>query len=208
VTGSRLASVIAVLLVLAASGCTRCKRYAYEGWGRDGWQQSERVVEALEIRPGDRVADLGAGGGYFTFRLAEATRPGGVVYAVDVDRGMTDYLEARARESGVDNVEVVLAAYDDPKLPESGVDLIFTCNTYHHIEDRASYFARARRYLRPGGRVAVVEFRPEGLLQRIFPHATAAEGIRSEMEAAGFRLQAEHDFLERQSFLVFTAAAE
>ena len=199
---------ITALLVASLSGCAAWKRIAYDGFfGRDGWQQPERVVEVLEIRPGARVADLGAGGGYFTFRLADAVGPDGRVYAVDVDRDMTDYLGERAREEGLDNVVVVLAQYDDPLLPEAGVDLIFTVNTYHHFKDRSAYFARAARALAPGGRVAVIDFRPEGLFQRLFPHSTSAEVIRTEMESAGYRLDAEYDFLEDQSFQVFGSGA-
>lgn len=199
----RIATVGIAVLVLLAGGCARCKRAAYAGWGRDRWQQPERVVETLGIVSGQRIADLGAGGGYFTFRLAEAVGDSGLVYAVDVDADMTGYLEARVAEEGVPNVEVVLAEYDDPLLPDAGVDLIFTCNTYHHLEDRPAYFARVRRALRPGGRVAIVEYEPRGWLQRVFPHSTPTELIRDEMARAGYRLEGEHDFLDRQSFLIF-----
>jgi ubiquinone/menaquinone biosynthesis C-methylase UbiE len=87
-------------------------------------------------------------------------------------------------------------------LPEP-VDLIFTCNTYHHIEDRPAYFARAARYLKNGGRVAVVEFAGKGWFQKLFGHYTTPELIRDEMTAAGYRLVGSHDFLPRQSFQVF-----
>jgi predicted methyltransferase len=194
----RRAAFVALVLVL---GCGPFKRFGYEGFGRDRWQQPERVVAALEIEPGARVADLGAGGGYFTGRLADAVGPTGVVYAIDVDPDMTAYLEEHARP----NVKVVLAPYDDPALPEP-VDLIFTCNTYHHIGARADYFRNARRHLAPGGRVAIVELARHGWLQRLFAHFTPPETIRAEMEAAGYRQTEEHGFLERQSFLVFELA--
>ncbi len=188
--------------ILALGGCTCIKRCAYEGFGRDGWQQPERVIEALAIQPGDRVADLGAGGGYFTFRLADAVGEAGQVYAVDVDASMLEYLDGRIEREERRNVATVRAAYEDPKLPEP-VDLIFTSNTYHHIQERAAYFERAQRYLKPGGRVAIVEYKPRGFFQRIFPHSTEGADIVSEMESAGYRLERDHDFLERQSFLVF-----
>ena len=86
----RVVAALAVLLVLLAGGCNKLKRSAYDGFGRDGWQQPDRVIEALALEPGARVADLGAGGGYFTFRLADATGPDGLVYAVDVDPGMLE----------------------------------------------------------------------------------------------------------------------
>ena len=196
-------AVAALAIVVLSSGCARFKSFGYSGFGRDGWQQPDEVVDSLEVRAGDRIADLGAGGGYFTFRLAKATGPDGKVYAVDVDQEMTDYLAERATSESTQNVEVILAEYHDPLLPEGGVDLLFTCNTYHHIQNRAEYFANVQKYLSPDGRVAIVEFRPEGWFQRIFPHSTSAEEIRSEMKEAGYELEREYDFLSRQSFLVF-----
>lgn len=199
---------VAVALLASAlfTGCTRLKRFAYEGIGRDAWQQPERVVAALGIRPGDRIADVGAGGGYFTFRLADATGPTGVVWAVDVDPGMIAYLRDRAAADGRANVRVIEAASDDPRLPDGEVDLLFTSNTYHHLPAPRDWFARARRALAPNGRVAIVEHRRGGVFARLFGHATGADTIRNDMEAAGYRLVAAHDFLDRQSFQVFAPA--
>ncbi len=143
--------IAASLALLLCSGCSGWKRFAYEGFRRDSWQQPDRVIEELGIEPGDYVADLGAGGGYFTFRLAEAVGPGGVVYAVDVDEDMTGHLAERAADEGHRNVEVILGGYDDPRLPDGEVDLLFTSNTYHHIQDRVAYFANLRRDLNPMG---------------------------------------------------------
>lgn len=178
------------------------KRQAYAGFGRDRWQQPDRVVQALGLKPGDRVADLGAGGGYFTFRLAEAVGESGVVYAIDVDGGMLRDLARRAAGAGIENVRTVHAAADDPSLPER-VDLMFLSNSYHHIPDRLAYFRRATGHLRPGGRIAIVEGKREGFLARVFGHATAPETIRSAMDAAAYRLVDEERFLGRQSFHVF-----
>lgn len=149
---------LTALALALSAGCNAVKRFGYEGFGRDDWQQPERVVEALHVAPGSRVADLGAGGGYFTFRLAGAVGPEGVVYAVDVDPGMTEYIAERAKREGYANVTVIEAAADDPKLPPGGIDLVFTCNTYHHIPDRRAYFESLTRVLAPGGRVAIVEY--------------------------------------------------
>jgi ubiquinone/menaquinone biosynthesis C-methylase UbiE len=201
--GRKLLAVVAVLLVVLGSGCGRLKRFGYEGIGRDRWQKPDQVISSLGIESGQHVADLGAGGGYFTFRLAGAVGPEGKVYAVDVDPDMTGLLEGRVSDEGADNVEVVLAEYHDPLLPPTGVDLIFTCNTYHHFEDRVAYFQGASRYLRPGGRVAIVEGAGKSWFSKIFSHATPADVIRTEMETAGYRLLEAHDFLPRQHFLVF-----
>ena len=118
---TRRALIVLVLLVPFGAGCTASKRLAYEGFGRDTWQQSERVVKELGLKPGDQVADLGAGSGYFTFRLADAVGPSGRVYAVDIDSAMLEYLTRQAIERGYQNVETVLAAPDDPRLPDGGI---------------------------------------------------------------------------------------
>jgi len=199
------AAALAALVILA--GCTTLKKCAYEGFGRDGWQQPEKVVQSLAIKPGDRIADLGSGGGYFTFRLSRAVGPTGKVYAVDVDKDMLEDLAERAKKDGYGNIEKILAKYDDPSLPESGVDLIFTSNVYHHIEARAKYFAEAAKYLRPGGRVAVVDFDGRHWSATFVGHTTPVELIKKEMDEAGYRLEREFDFLDRQSFLVFSKKA-
>ena len=199
------ATALAALLLLA--GCTPLKKYAYEGFGRDGWQQAEKVVQSLVIRPGDRIADLGSGGGYFTFRLSQAVGSTGRVYAVDVDKDMLEDLGERANKDGYRNIEKVLAKYDNPSLPESSVDLIFTSNVYHHIEARAKYFADAAKYLRPGGRIAIVDFNGKHWSATFVGHYTPVELIKQEMDEAGYRLEREFDFLDRQSFLVFSRKA-
>ncbi len=194
-------------LVLAA-GCSGIKRRIYEPADRDSWQLPERVIESLSIAPGQRVADLGAGGGYFTFRLASAVGPTGVVYAVDVDPDMTGFLETRAAEGNHTNVEVLLVDPSEPELPNARLDLIFTCNTYHHLEERPAYFRRLKRYLSPEGRVAIIDHKPEGWFQRFFPHSSRSETIRAEMEAAGYRLQSNYAYLPKQSFLVFAPTGD
>jgi arsenite methyltransferase len=197
----RLELLALALLILAS--CATIKQCAYAGIGRDQWQQPERVIQSLEIKPGDRVVDLGSGGGYFTFRLAKAVGSSGKVYAVDIDRDMTDLVAKQAKKENAGNVEVILGKPDDPLLPEAGVDLIFTVDTYHHFENRVNYFAKLRKVLRPNGRVAIIDFDRRAWLEGLWRHYTPSEFIKREMEAAGFSLQREFDFLDRQSFLIF-----
>ena len=184
-------------------GCSKLKQWAYEGVNRDQWQQPDRVIAALQLRPGDQVADLGAGGGYFTFKLAKAVGPAGKVYAVDIDREMTDLIAGQAQKDAVKNVETVVAKADDPMLPKSGVDLIFTTNTYHHFDNRVVYFANLRKYLRPAGRIAVIDYDRRAWFEGLLRHYTPTEFIKREMDQAGYRLQEEFSFLDRQSFLIF-----
>src|SRR5262245_36607970 len=130
-------------------GCGGLYRASLNSPWRARWQQPDAVIRALAVQPGNQVADLGAGGGYFTFRLADAVGPTGKVYAVDVDKGHLDYIARRAQEQGYTNVETILAKYDDPLLPEGKVDLIVTANVYQHPENRADYFKTASSYPRP-----------------------------------------------------------
>lgn len=209
-TSAMVVATIAVLVGLVGSGCTAFKRWAYgEGESRDAWQYPDRVIAELAIQPGQHIADLGAGGGYFTFRLADAVGNTGKVYAVDIDPDMTAYLQQRAAKDGYRNVVVILAAPSDPRLPENGVDLIFTCDTYHHLEHRTAYFARLRKALRPGGRVAIIDHNGNaGLFVGLFGHFTPSSVMRSELEAAGYTLENEYTFLPRQSFMVFSRTGE
>lgn len=205
--------LLIVACAAALGGCGDLKRFAYTGFGhRDRWQHPQEVIEALAIPEGARVADLGAGGGYFTFRLANAVGPTGTVYAVDIDAGMLSYIAERAERLGYGNIITILAADDDPRLPDDGVDVLFSSNAFHHLDGRPAYFRNARRYLRPGARVAIIDYTgagygPPGWLQSLFGHFATAATIRSEMESAGYWLEREHGFLPRQAFLVFSPGA-
>ncbi len=197
----RLRAACFVLVLLQLAGCSAFKRCAYEGFGRrDSWQQPDRVVRELALAPGQRVADLGAGGGYFTFRLADAVGPDGVVYAVDVDESMIDHVARKAESGGYTNVQPVLAAFDDPGLPDGQIDLVFTANTYHHLDERVPYFQKLQADLAPGGRVAILEYNRAGWLRS---HYSEKDVILTEMREAGYEVVDDHDFVDRQSYLVF-----
>nr|MBA3612969.1 class I SAM-dependent methyltransferase [Nitrospirales bacterium] len=170
--------------------------------GRDAWQQPKAVLESLNIRPGAHVADLGAGGGYFTFRLAEEVGPTGKVYAVDIDRDALNVITQYSRVKGIANVEVVQATESDPRLPEGHIDLIFICNTVHTLQNRLAYFRNVARYLRPNGRIAIIDYTPTGFAW-LFGHKTSKERIQKEMEEAGYRLSANFSYLSKQHFQIF-----
>jgi ubiquinone/menaquinone biosynthesis C-methylase UbiE len=171
--------------------------------GRDGWQQPEEVLDALALPADAVIADIGAGSGYFTERFARRL-PAGHVYATDVQRAMIERLQQRLR--ALDNVTVVRAGFDDPGLPEQCCDLVFFSSVYKEIDGRVAYMRKVRRVLRPGGRVAILEFRPGArgagppAKMRMVP-----EQIAAELAEAGFVLVKSHDFLPREWFLVFAA---
>jgi arsenite methyltransferase len=189
---------------LVAALRRRVKRSFICGPGRDRRQEPDRIVSALDLQPGQRVADVGSGSGYFTFRLAEQVAPDGRVYAVDTDADMLWFVQ---QQPDADKVVVPVLLSDGAlSLPEP-VDLLFFVHSYHHLPERVAYFSAARRHLRDGGRVAIVESRPVGLFARLFGHATDPGRITSELGQAGYHLVAEHDFPRGDSFLIFTSAA-
>jgi len=164
---------------------------------RDEWQKPEEVIRALEIGPEDVVADIGAGSGYFARRFARHARK---VYAVDVD--------ARALESAArgapPNLTTIVAAEDDPKLPHGEVNLVFFCNTMHHIRNRAQYLRNLARALAPGARVVNIDFhkKPLPVGPGLSHKLDETEALR-DFEAAGYRLARKHEFLPYQYFQVF-----
>ena len=172
----------------------------FEDPERDAWQMPDAVVAALVDRPDLIVADIGSATGYFPVRFAGAC-PEGLVVGADIEPSMVFYLNDRARREGRTNLVSVLAAPDDPHLPLA-VDVVFICNTYHHIDARLEYFRRLRAQLRPGGRVAVVDYKPESAKGP--PHKLPPEHVEREMTEAGYEVAARHDMLPEQYFLVFT----
>lgn len=172
---------------------------------RDVWQQPDDVLAALALPETAVIADVGAGGGYFTERFARAL-PSGHVFASDVQDGMIERLVKRVRERELGNVTVVRGDFDDPRLPPACCDLVFFSSVYKEILGRVAYMQRVRPLLRPGGRVAILEFRP-GVRNPGPPEEMrlSPEAIIDELDRAGFALVERFEFLERESFLVFEA---
>ena len=190
------------LMCLSLAGCDRLAYQQMNDPSRDAWQQPKEVVDRLSLKPGDKVADIGAGGGYFTWYLADAVGPEGTVYAVEIERTGLDMIRRDMPARGVKNVVPIHAQPMDPLLPEP-VDLVFSCDTYHHMNDRSGYFRSLARYLKPDGRVAILDFHPHGFFSGFLGHGTAAEDVRREMEAAGYQRIAGFDVIDRQHFQVF-----
>ena len=170
--------------------------WLYAGGSRqDRLRDPDAVIVALGVRSGEIVGDLGPGYGHFTVRLARAVAPGGVLYAIDADRATLEELQAAADEPTRRTLRTVHVARDRLEVPEP-VDLLFVSAVYHHLRDPVRYFAAARSYLRPGGRVAILESRREGLLGRWMGlHGTPSRRIRHEMAEAGYGLTTTHDLV-------------
>ena len=185
---------------------------SFEEPERDAWAKPGEVVEALHIEERSDIADLGAGSGYFTRRLATAA-PGGTTYAVDVDADFKSHIEAHRGQWGTPNIETRLAVYEHPLLPSGSVDLVFISNTYSYLSDREDYFAKVLMALRPGGRLAVIDWRadtrcPRGLgCPRSEDRISSAEA-RVELERVGFRVLEQHEFLSYQYFMILGRAED
>lgn len=169
---------------------------------RDEWQMPERVIAALELKSGQAVADIGAGTGYFSVRLAKSNT-GNRVYGVDIEVSMVDYLRSRANREGLSNFTAIQARQDSANLPDP-VDLALFVDTFHHIPSRPAYFRELSASLKPGGRVAIIDFKPEATMGPPKEFRFTAEKIREELAQAGFRQVEQFDFLPQQHFLIFS----
>lgn len=171
---------------------------------RDEWQKPQALVAALNLHPGTRVADLGAGTGYFSRYLSAAVGNDGTVFAVDTEPNLVAHLRERAEHENTSNVVPILASADNPRLPVAGTDLILIVDTYHHIDGRREYFRRLQRSLARGGRVAIIDYYKHDL--PVGPpaiHKLAREQVVEEMTAAGYTLTQEPAVLPYQYFLIF-----
>jgi len=172
---------------------------------RDGWQKPEEVLDALHLDRAASVADIGAGTGYFAVRIAKHV-PEGKVFAADIEPDMVRYLGERAGREQAANLAPVQASADAANLP-APVDLILVVDTYHHIGHRVAYFTKLKSSLRPGGRLAIIDFMADSPTGPPVEHRISPEKVTEELAAAGYALAESHDFLPRQYFLVFKAGS-
>jgi SAM-dependent methyltransferase len=208
-----VAATLSVCCIAAVAQTSHTREHSFSGaehWARvfddparDAWQKPHEVITALSPAPDWVVADIGSGTGYFAARLAHFV-PKGRVYGVDTEPEMVKYLAERAKREGLSNLVSIAGSPDDANLPVK-VDLVLMVDVYHHISERERYFTRLRRSLKPGARVAIIDFRqdaPDGppKSERIAPSQ-----VQAELAKAGYSLAKQHDFLPQQFFLVFEA---
>jgi SAM-dependent methyltransferase len=175
---------------------------------RAGWQKPDEVVAALGLREGDVACDLGVGPGVFALRLARAVGPRGRVHAIDVEPRMIEILGRRAREAGVTNVHPILAAEGEPALPPEPCDVVLVVNTFHHFGDGPDTLRRLAGKLRPGGRIAVVDFHEWELPVGPPPdHKISRADFLAAAAAGGLEVVREEAFLPYQYFVLLRPAA-
>jgi arsenite methyltransferase len=175
---------------------------------REEFQKPEQVMAALAFKPGERVADVGAGSGYFTIPVAKAVGPTGTVWAVDIRQEMLDYIAPRLETENLQNVKLVLAPKDDPTLPRGAVDTILMVDTWHYIRS-PEYAKKLRAALAPGGRVVIIDYKPKPWEERPWGPTPEQQTPREELDAhfaqAGLRPIKVHDFLPEQYFVEYGA---
>jgi predicted methyltransferase len=171
---------------------------------RETEEQPQLVIDALEIKPGQTIADLGAGSGYYSFRIAPLVGPTGRVLAIDIEPAMLEAVAQRATREHVANIRPVLCSERDPNLAPHSVDLLFMVDVYHELEYPYEVLSKVREALKPGGRVALIEYRAEDPEVQIKPvHKMSERQVRREMQAAGFKHVKTVRTLPLQHLIVF-----
>jgi ubiquinone/menaquinone biosynthesis C-methylase UbiE len=179
----------------------------FENAERDVWQKPDEVVKQLQLRPGDVVADIGAGTGYFTRRFAAAVEPQGKAVGLDIESTMVTHINEEAQKRGLTNLSARQVLPNDPQLEPRSVDVVFICDTYHHMQERVAYARLLAQALKPGGRVVIVDFQKRPLpLGPPMEWKLAPETVTEEFHQAGFQLARSVEFLPYQYFLEFTLA--
>jgi ubiquinone/menaquinone biosynthesis C-methylase UbiE len=176
---------------------------------RDAEEQPDVALDAIGVAKGSTVADIGAGAGYFTWRLAERVGPSGRVYGNDIQPKMLELLRTNMAARKITNVEPVLGAVDDPKLPRDGVDLVLLVDVYHEFSAPQAMLRRIRESLRKDGRLVLLEYRAEDPKVPIRPeHKMTVEQVNAELEPEGFRLERVSEALPRQHILIFRKSVQ
>jgi len=174
---------------------------------RETEEQPDRALDLIGIAKDSTVADVGAGNGYITWRLAQRVGSKGKVYAVDIQREMLDMLRKNMRDRKIVNVEPVLGAFDDPKLPAGAIDLIVLVDVYHEFSEPQKMLRKMRDSLKPDGRLVLLEYRGEDPAVPIRPeHKMTVQQVKAELEPEGLRLDKLMDDLPRQHILIFRKA--
>ena len=176
--------------------------------GRDVWQKPEEILNVLDIKKGQIIADIGAGSGYLTLKLSERVDSTGIIYAVDIQPEMLDYINKRLVEKGIKNVNLVLGTMDDPQLPPNSLDLAVLLSTYHEIEQPIGCIKKIKLALKPQGRLAILEFGDESPIGPPLQVRLPEYLVINELKHAGFTLSQRHTFLlPYQYFLIFTPSS-
>jgi len=169
--------------------------------------KADQIMETLSLKPGQIIADIGSGGGYFTYRFAKAVGDKGKVYAVDTNQEFLAFIKKQATEQGLTNIITRFTASEHPDLPKHTFDCVFLRNVSHHLPNRVEYFQRLKETLKPDGKIVIIEYDGRGgffSFQRLHHHYIPQNILHEEMKQAGYSIQKSYDFLSEQSFTIFS----
>ena len=172
----------------------------------DPKNRPDHIIKTVSLRQGQSIADIGAGGGYFSLRFAEIVGENGCVYAVDTNQKFIEFIHKRAREQKLNNIYPILAREDELDLPEKSLDVIFMRNVTHHLSNRTQYFVKLKQFLKPDGKIIIIEYKPSKSFSfpGVFGHHVAKDTIMQEMKDAGYVLEQDFGFLPHQHFTIYS----
>jgi len=168
--------------------------------------KADQIMETLALKPGQIIADIGSGGGYFTNRFAKAVGDKGKVYAVDTNQEFLAFIKKQAMEQRVTNIVTMHTGSEHPDLPKHTFDYVFLRNVSHHLPNRVEYFQRLKETLKPDGKIAIIEYDGRGgffSFHKLHRHYVPQHALLDEMKQAGYSIQKSYDFLSQQSFTIF-----
>ncbi len=167
-------------------------------------EEPDKALDAIGLELGQTIADLGAGVGYMTWRMAKRVGPQGTVYGQDIQPYMLDQLQKNMRERGITNVKTILGGLTDPKLPVASLDLLLMVDVYHEFSEPQKMLRGIHEALKPGGRLVLIEYRGEDPTVPIRPeHKMTVKQVRAELEPEGFKFEKSLETLPRQHILIF-----
>jgi arsenite methyltransferase len=169
--------------------------------------KADQIMETLSLKPGQTIADIGSGGGYFTYRFAKAVGEKGQVYAVDTNQEFLAFIKKQATEQGLTNIVTMHTASEHPDLPKHTFDYVFLRNVSHHLPNRVEYFQRLKEMLKQDGKIVIIEYDGRGgffSFQRLHRHYVPQNILLEEMKQTGYTIQKSYDFLPEQSFTIFS----
>ena len=169
--------------------------------------KAEQILEKLDLKPGQIIADIGSGGGYFTYRFAKEVGDKGRVYAVDTNQEFLEFIKKKATEKELANIVTIRTTSEHPDIPKQTFDYIFLRNVTHHLPNRVNYFKNLSKALKPDGKIVIIEYNGRGSFfsfQRMHRHFVPLDILLEEMRQSGYILLKIYDFLSGQSFSIFS----
>ena len=167
--------------------------------------KSNEIIDILAIKKGNKIADIGSGGGYFTIKFAKLIGDEGQIYSIDVNSEFLKYIKIQAEKNGLKNISTIHTKSESPEMPKEKLDYIFIRNVFHHIPNRINYMKRLGDGLKENGKIIIIEHNGKGIFNfnKLFGHYVKSEKIKNEMEKAGYSINKEYDFINQQSFTIF-----